>query len=220
MKEFKRACKLYACGRVIIPMIVSGFLYDFLYYLFFRIFQISSLDSMFGWLLVAAYVCLVNVYIYGFLLSSLDYSTLVQSSPYKKKIQCVYPGIIKLFRGLIGCTIILVIERFNVGGIKMDNTQIISKCFVTFGVSYIILTIIFVLGLKFPYAIGSSPILLIIAMIPIYMSNINLPYTECVLVMYACVIVGEIAGKILTELLYKKELSTLFSRGWRGQLRK
>ena len=63
-------------------------------------------------------------------------------------------------------------------------------------------------------------ILLIIAMIPIYMSNINLPYTECVLVMYACVIVGEIAGKILTELLYKKELSTLFSRGWRGQLRK
>ena len=167
----------------------------------------------------AFYIVLSGLFIYQLIISA-DVSTLVQSSPYKKKIQCFYPIIAVVPWTYITFTLIVILHgifaRFGSGRQHAMNILLIG-CFlfvtmIYFGVTYkffVISTVLMCISITVPIAV----------VITIDRSGSGLfdNYGLCVFIAYILLTVGSVISYVLSNITYKYDLSPIAFRGMLGK---
>lgn len=170
----------------------------------------------------AFYIVLSGLFIYQLIISS-DVSTLVQSSPYKKKIQCFYPIIAVVPWTYITFTIIAVIHGLfaKAGGERLIREHAMNIFLIG---CFLFVTMIY-FGVTYKFFVVSTVLMVISITIPITVVNILSregsaffdSYGRCVAIAYVLLTLGSIGAYILSQITYKYELSSLAFRGMLGK---
>ncbi len=210
IEEFKTAYKIIGYGA----KIKQNFMMAGLFLLIGILFEYTSKGMQ---ITGSFYIVLSGMFLYQMIMSS-DISTLVQASPYKKKIQCNYPMIAVIPWMFIALTIVLIIHYIL---ILNDSSLLQPQCqnLVILGLCLLFMLIYF--GFAYKYFIGATIFMMISVMVMMFGMNayfrgenaVELSFAGCVIFDYVCSIVGCILCKVFTELVYKKELSPLAFRG-------
>lgn len=164
------------------------------------------------------YIVLSGLFLYQMIVSS-DISTLVQSSPYKKKIQCVYPMLAVMPWVFITLNIVLLIHYYYAKISDAEGLQVQCQTLVVLGFCIFIMLVYF--GLAYKYFITATTIMVIFVMVLMFVTSAifrdeNAPvltFAGCAALDYVCTIAGCFMCKLITELTYKKELSSYAFRG-------
>ncbi len=163
------------------------------------------------------YIVLSGMFLYQMIMSS-DISTLVQASPYKKKIQCHYPMIAVIPWMFITLTIVLGIHYMFA---QSDSSNLQEQCqnLIVLGLCIFFMLVYF--GIAYKYFVGATVFMIVSIMIMMTCANIyfrgenpaELTFVGCAVFDYVVTILGCIICKVLTEIFYKKDLSPLAFRG-------
>lgn len=164
------------------------------------------------------YIVLSGLFLYQMIVSS-DISTLVQSSPYKKKIQCVYPMIAVMPWVFVTLNIVLLIHYFFAKNSDAAGLQAQCQTLVVLGLCIFIMLVYF--GLAYKLFVTATVVMIIFVMVIMFATSAvfnsenapELTFAGCAIFNYVCTIGGCLACKGLTELLYKLELSSYAFRG-------
>lgn len=178
------------------------------------IFEFASIGTQ---MIGSFYIVLSGMFLYQMIMSS-DISTLVQASPYKKKIQCHYPMIAVIPWMFITLTIVLGIHyAFSL----KDQTEPQRQCrtLVVLGLCIFFMLVYF--GVAYKFFVSATVFLVVSIMVVMVGTNtlftmdnpIELTFAGCAVFDYICAILGCVLCKILTEVFYKKDLSRLAFRG-------
>lgn len=170
----------------------------------------------------AFYIVLSGLFIYQMIISS-DVSTLIQSSPYKKKIQCTYPLLAVIPWTYIAFTIIVVIHGvFANGADPKIHAEYGANIFL---IGFLLFITMAYFGISYKYFILST--VFMCCSVPIPMMGINIlahrfesvfsNYAACAAAAYVLLTLGSILSWVLTRLLYKKDLSKLAFKGVLGK---
>jgi len=167
----------------------------------------------------AFYIVLSGLFIYQLIISA-DVSTLVQSSPYKKKIQCFYPIISVVPWTYITFTIIAVLHGFFA---KAGNSREHAMNIFLIG-CFLFVTMIY-FGVTYKFFVVSTVLMCISITIPITVVNILNrkgatlfdSYGLCVLIAYILLTAGSLLSFVLSNVTYKYELSPIAFRGMMGK---
>ena len=170
----------------------------------------------------AFYIVLSGLFIYQLIISS-DVSTLVQSSPYKKKIQCFYPIISVVPWTYITFTIIAVIHGLFAKAGGKELTQTHAQNIFLIG-CFLFVTMIY-FGVTYKFFVVSTVLMCVSILIPITAVNILSrsgstlfdSYGKCVAIAYILLTIGSLGGYLLAQITYKYELSKLAFRGMLGK---
>ena len=158
------------------------------------------------------YIVLSGMFIYQLIISS-DVSTLIQSSPYKKKIQCTYPLLATVPWIFIAFTIVAVMHWFFAKNGDTEQIAEQGRIILTIGAFVFICLIYF--GLVYKYFLIST-ICMVFTISPctlIFMGVIRKHYSLfenywlCVAIVYGLLIVGTVISWYLSKLVYKKDMS-------------
>ena len=168
------------------------------------------------------YIVLSGLFLYQMIVSS-DISTLVQSSPYKKKIQCSYPMIAVIPWVFVTLNIVLLIHYYFAKHSDAEGLQAQCQTLVVLGLCIFIMLVYF--GLAYKLFVTATVIMVVFVMVVMFVTSAifredNAPvltFAGCAIFDYVCTIGGCILCKVITELFYKKELS---SYAFRGLIRK
>ena len=210
LNEFKTAYKIVGYGaKIKVNFMMAG-----LFLLLGIIFEFASKGTQ---ITGSFYIVLSGMFLYQMIMSS-DISTLVQASPYKKKIQCHYPMIAVIPWMFIALTIVLIIHYVFT---LQDASQLQEQCqnlIVLGGCIFFMLTYF---GIAYKYFIGATAFMIVSIMVMMFGANayfrspmaVELSFAGCVIFDYVASIAGCILCKLFTELLYKKDLSPLAFRG-------
>jgi len=160
------------------------------------------------------YIVLSGLFIYQLIISS-DVSTLVQSSPYKKKIQITYPLLAVIPWNYITFTIVVIMHGLF---IKADGAEYATThSSNVFLIGLLLMITMAYFGVCYKFFISSIVIMMLLvfsAMIPV---NILLrkgcslfdSYGLCVGLAYVLLTLGTVISFLLSKLVYKFELSKL-----------
>ena len=163
------------------------------------------------------YIVLSGLFIYQLIISS-DVSTLVQSSPYKKKIQITYPLIAVIPWNYITFTIVVLLHWLF---IKADGEEyLVTHSSNIFLLGILLMITMSYFGLSYKFFISSTVVMVFLvfgAMIPVNImlrneSPLFNSYGTCVAIAYGLLTVGIVISFILSKLVYKFELSKLAFR--------
>ena len=170
----------------------------------------------------AFYIVLSGLFIYQMIISS-GVSTLIQSSPYKKKIQCTYPLLAVIPWTYITFTIIVIIHGIFAKGTDPETGSQYGANILLIGFLLFITMAYF--GICYKYFILSTVLMCFSITFP--MTAINIishkhialfsNYAACAAIAYVLLTLGSILSWVLTRLLYKKDLSRLAFRGVLGK---
>jgi hypothetical protein len=163
------------------------------------------------------YVILSSMFVYQ-LIISVDMSTLIQSSPYKKKIQCTYP-LIAVAPWVYGMmtVIVLIHSYFGTHGTEEDYMNQCSTI-LTLGVLLCIVLIYFAFAYK--YFIVSMIVMCMAVMMVMGGLSIHGPFSEtlyssmgtCIAISYVLITLGFAAAWGITRMVYKEEMSKMAFR--------
>lgn len=208
--EFKTAYKIVGYGAKIKVNFMMAGLFLILGVLFEYMSQGTQVTGSF-------YIVLSGMFLYQMIMSS-DISTLVQASPYKKKIQCNYPMIAVIPWMFISLTIVLIIHyMFTLN----DASQLQVQCQNLIILGFCLFCMLVYFGFAYKYFIGATVFMVVSVMVMMFGVNayfrmenaIELSFAGCVIFDYVCSILGCILCKVFTEMVYKKDLSPLAFRG-------
>jgi len=181
--------------------------------------EIASKGSQF---IGAFYVVLSGLFIYQMIISS-DVSTLVQSSPYKKKIQCFYPLIAIIPWTYIAFTIVVLIHMFFTKSADAQGYREYSMNILLIGMMLFISMIYF--GVSYKYFVLST--ILMCVSVGVLMSAMGFisrkgsslfdSYGLCVALAYLLLTIGSVLSGVISRLLYKKDLSKMAFKGVLGK---
>ena len=163
------------------------------------------------------YIVLAGMFLYQLIISIAN-STLVQSSPYKRKIQIVYPLAVMIPWIYIVLTIMTIIH-WNFAQASAEAYE--AQCEMIMILGAILLVTLVYFGVCFKYFIGGT--LVMFAGVMGIMMFFERPGTFCyemahksfsfsVIMAYVFVTVGLIATYIISALLYKKPISAMAFR--------
>lgn len=163
------------------------------------------------------YIVLSGMFLYQMIMSS-DISTLVQASPYKKKIQCNYPMIAVIPWMFISLTIVLIIHYMF---IMQDPSKAQLQCQTLIILGGCLFFMLAYFGIAYKYFVAATVFMVISIMVMMFAINgyfrsenpIELTFAGSAIFAYVCSIAGCIVCKVLTEIFYKKDLSPLAFRG-------
>ena len=168
------------------------------------------------------YILISGLFIYQLIISS-DVSTLVQSSPYKKKIQCFYPIISVVPWTYVVFTLIAVIHGIFVklGGEELTQTHAMNILLIG---CFLFVTMIY-FGVTYKFFVISTVIMCISITIPIMVVNTLArsgtalfdSYGRCVAISYVLLTVGSLISYLLSQIIYKYDLSEIAFRGMLGK---
>ena len=215
MKELINAYKIVGYGA----KIKTQFLLALLFLIIGIIVEIGSQGTVSTG---SFYIVLSGLFLYQMIISS-DISTLVQSSPYKKKIQCTYPMIAVMPWVFITLNIVLLIHYYYAKVSGGEGLQVQCQTLIVLGLCIFIMMVYF--GLAYKYFVTATSIMVVFVMVVMFVTSAifredNAPvltFAGCAIFDYVCTIGGCILCKVITELFYKKELS---SYAFRGLIRK
>ncbi|MCR4791832.1 MAG: hypothetical protein K5871_03720 [Lachnospiraceae bacterium] len=158
------------------------------------------------------YIVLSGMFIYQ-LIISVDISTLVQSSPYKKKIQCSYPLIATAPWVFLTLTILTVIHAIYV---SQSPEKYLVMCRMTMLLGSLLFILMVYFGLAYKYFIASTILMFISVFFPIFIfqnETITGKYFTnfgvCVFLAYLLTTIGTFLCWLICRLTYRKELSKL-----------
>ncbi len=173
----------------------------------------------------AFYIVLSGLFIYQLIISA-DVSTLVQSSPYKKKIQCFYPIISVVPWTYITFTIIVVIHWLfaKAGGERLIREHAMNIFLIG---CFLFVTMIY-FGVTYKFFVISTVCMIISITIPITVVNILSregstffdSYGKCAAIAYILLTLGSIGSYVLSQITYKFNLSDIAFRGMLGKKKK
>lgn len=215
MKELINAYKIVGYGA----KLKTQFLLAFLFLVIGIVVEIGSQGTVSTG---SFYIVLSGLFLYQMIISS-DISTLVQSSPYKKKIQCTYPMIAVMPWVFITLNIVLLIHYYYAKVSGGEGLQVQCQTLIVLGLCIFIMMVYF--GLAYKYFVTATSIMVVFVMVVMFVTSAifredNAPvltFAGCAIFDYVCTIGGCILCKVITELFYKKELS---SYAFRGLIRK
>ena len=155
------------------------------------------------------YIVLSGMFIYQ-LIISVDNSTLVQSSPYKKKIQCTYPLIATAPWVYMTLTIISVIH----GIFAQESAEMYSTmCRMTLLLGALLFILMIYFGLAYKYFIIGTVVMFVSVFPPIIILQNDNPltalftsYPACVVISYVLTTLGVIGCWIIAKVTYKRDL--------------
>ena len=217
MKEFKKVCRLAKYGWQFRSSIIL-FLCFYLFCVLIWIFS-SNLGNNYwkGWSFFCIMLGLLEPLILYPTILSLTASNLVQSSPYKKKIQCVYSTGAGLFVSFFFNTIICIILWFMRGRLSAESIQVLYSGLFCIGIIFLYGSVISVLISKgFRFILLHLVIYLVICVLIVDGNasiHFHLSRVSCVIIMYVCMIAGRYLGRLLAECFYKKDLSPHYFMG-------
>ena len=158
------------------------------------------------------YIVLSGMFIYQ-LIISVDNSTLVQSSPYKKKIQCTYPILATAPWVYMTLTIISVIH----GIFAQESAEMYSTmCRMTLLLGALLFILMIYFGLAYKYFIIGTVVMFVSVFPPIFTLQNDNPltalftsYPACVVISYVLTTLGVIGCWIIAKVTYKRDLDKL-----------
>ncbi|MCR4651734.1 MAG: hypothetical protein K5662_08285 [Lachnospiraceae bacterium] len=209
LKELLKSYRIVQYGLKVRTQVLFG--------AFFGIFGIAMEVVTRGKNIIGSfYIILAGMFIYQLIISS-DMSTLVQSSPHKKKIQCVYP-LISIIPWIYVCiTILAVINGYFAG---TSSEAYIDICRMTAQLSIILFLSIIYFPLSYKYFVVATVALFVTvwpAMLIVATDNfISAKFTDygvCVVILYLSATIGLIISFFVSRLVYKKDLSKIAFMG-------
>ena len=170
----------------------------------------------------AFYIVLSGLFIYQMIISS-DVSTLVQSSPYKKKIQCTYPLIAVIPWTYIAFSIVVIIHWVFAKSADAETYRQYSMNI--FLIGFLLFITMSYFGISYKFFILST--ILMCFGIGVVCSAMNIlehrnftlfdSYSSCVVIAYILLTAGSILSGVLSRLFYKKDLSKMAFKGVLGK---
>jgi hypothetical protein len=164
----------------------------------------------------AFYIILTGLFIHQLIISS-DMSTLVQSSPYKKKIQCVYPIISVTPWIYLSITILVIINAISA---RESAEAYDAMCRMTMQLAMLVFTTVIYFAFSYKYFVLSTIVLFAVACflpsIFAWDNPISMMFTDygvCVLTLYLSATVGIMISWFASRLVYKKEFSRIAFMG-------
>ena len=164
------------------------------------------------------YIVLSGMFLYQMIVSS-DISTLVQSSPYKKKIQCTYPLLAVIPWIVVTLAIVCGLHCYFAATSGPDGYIEQGQQLIILGLCIFILMVYF--GIAYKYFITATVVMIIFVMAVMFV--VTGAYSNeyfvapslgfCVAFAWIAAVLGFVCCKVLTNLLYKKDLSKLAFRG-------
>ena len=162
----------------------------------------------------AFYFILSGLFLHQMILSS-GVSTLIQSSPYKKKIQCTYPYIAVVPWTYVTFTIMVIITWVFSRSADPEKMYLYGKNMVYIG--FLLLITMTYFGIVYKYFIAATIGMVLSMTVPVtfvnIISNKNFPLLEnfwlCVALAYILLTAGSVLSWALSNWLYKKPLSKL-----------
>ncbi|MCR4897387.1 MAG: hypothetical protein K5891_11490 [Lachnospiraceae bacterium] len=162
------------------------------------------------------YVILSSMFVYQ-LIISVDMSTLIQSSPYKKKIQCTYPLIAVVPWVYVMMTVVILLHAYFGTHGTPEEYQMQCMTIVTLGALLCVVMIYFAFAYK--YFIVSMIIMMLCVFAVMGGLNEHSPVASLfdsmgvsIAAAYLLTTVGFIAAWILTRVVYKAEMSKMAFR--------
>lgn len=167
------------------------------------------------------YVVLSGMFIFQSIIS-IDASTLIQSSGYKKKIQVAYPYYAIIPIVTVFYTIIVIVHAkmagSTMGGLTVEenyNRQVVYL----FAMNALLFVTLVYFGVCYKYFIVGM-ILLLIAVLPLSMATFaeeewicaHFTLSQVIIIGYVLMIVGFIVSILISKLLYRKPLSKVAVR--------
>lgn len=158
------------------------------------------------------YIVLSGMFIYQLIIST-DVSTLVQSSPYKKKIQCTYPILATAPWLYMTLTILSVVHAIFA---RQSEEKYLIMCRLTILLGCLLFILMLYFGLAYKYFVAATMFMVISVFPPIYIfeneNSLSAKCTNlgvCTLIAYLLMTLGVVCCWFVTRLIYKKELSKL-----------
>ena len=158
------------------------------------------------------YIVLSGMFIYQLIISS-DVSTLIQASPYKKKIQCTYPLLATAPWIYLTFTIVAISHYFKVRGGDEELRHTHSAVIMMIGCFLFICLIFF--GIVYKYFILSMIIMCLTVTLPMFVINrfierdLFANYGLCVAIVYVLLTLGCVISCLLARLTYKRDISPI-----------
>ena len=161
------------------------------------------------------YIVLSGMFIYQLIVST-DISTLVQSSPYKKKIQCTYPILATAPWLYMTLTILSIVHAIFA---RESEEKYLTMCRLTILLGCLLFILMIYFGLAYKFFVGGTVFMIISVFLPIIMFQNENPLSAkctnlgvCTLIAYLLMTLGVVCCWLVTRLTYKKELSKLAFR--------
>ena len=211
MKELINAYKIVGYGAKIKTQFLLAALFLGLGVLFEFMSQGTQSTGSF-------YIVLSGLFLYQMIVSS-DISTLVQSSPYKKKIQCSYPMIAVIPWVFVTLNIVLLIHYYFAKHSDAEGLQAQCQTLVVLGLCIFIMLVYF--GLAYKLFVTATVVMVVFVMAIMFVTSAifrspvapELTFAGCAIFNYVCTIAGCLACKGLTEIFYKQDRSSYAFRG-------
>ncbi len=216
LDEFKRAYKLVQYGLSIKLQLVFAIVFT----LIGIAVEIASRGTQF---IGAFYIILSGLFLFQ-LVISVDNSALVQSSPYKRKIMVVYPYVVIIPLTYLLMAVLSVIHwRFAVTGSAEDYSNQARMMFIL-GVVLFLTNLFF--GVCYKYFLLATMLLFVFMIpvisllqydrFPIYQWS-GVSFSRSVICAFVFITIGLVISYLLTNLLYRKPLSSMAFRGILGK---
>lgn len=158
------------------------------------------------------YIVLSGMFIYQLIIST-DVSTLVQSSPYKKKIQCTYPILATAPWLYLTLTILSIVHAIFA---RESEEKYLTMCRLTVLLGCLLFVLMFYFGLAYKFFVGATVFMVISVFPPIIIfdneNRLSAMCTNlgvCTLIAYLLMTLGVVCCWLVTRLTYKKELSKI-----------
>ncbi|MCR5800330.1 MAG: hypothetical protein K6G69_09665 [Lachnospiraceae bacterium] len=163
----------------------------------------------------AIYIILSGMFLYQMILTS-DLSTLVQSSPYKKKIQCLYP-VVSLIPWLSVSMVIITIIHWNFAKKSEEAYAQQANLMITLGLIMFITLVYF--GICYKFFIISTLVMAFSIMLPmgafarggVFADN-GLSFSQGTIIACIMVVIGSVLCIILTNAFYRRDISKMALR--------
>lgn len=209
IKDLKLACHLIKFGLAFKMELFFGIL--------FAVIGIITEFFSKGATFVGGFYIVLSVFMIFQLILSLDLSTLLQSSGYKRKIQLTFPYLVVVPLMLIAFTIVVILHvsfiYTGVDGYSADDNLLMQTQYLLLLGFTLFLTQIY-FGLCYKYFLLSTIALVVTIMPAILVINVfsfmtdicsSLPLT--ILLSYILVLAGSALSYLLSACLYRKNLS-------------